>query len=73
MEFIPVTHGSEYWDKVEEYKQKLNYVVIEQAVADAWEAERRGEINTELDEIISYVKTPEGQKYMVKLAAEDGR
>ena len=73
MEFIPVTRGSEYWDKVEEYKQKLNYVVIEQAVADAWEADRRGEINAELNEIINYVKTPEGQKYMVKLGVEDGR
>jgi hypothetical protein len=73
MEFIPVTRGSEYWDKVEEYKQKLNYVVIEQDVADAWEADRRGEINAELNEIINYVKTPEGQKYMVKLGVEDGR
>ena len=73
MEFIPVTRGSEYWDMVEEYKQKLNFVAIEQAVADAWEAERRGEINAELDQIMTYVKTPEGQQYMVKLEAEDGR
>jgi hypothetical protein len=73
MAFIPVTRGSEYWDKVEEYKQKLNFVVIEQAVADAWEADRRGEINAELDQIITYVKTPEGQKYMNKLNAADGR
>jgi len=73
MAFIPVTRGSEYWDKVEEYKQKLNYVVIEQSVADEWEAERRGEINTELNEIISFVKTAEGQEFMVKLGGEDGR
>ena len=73
MEFIPVTRGSEYWDLVEEYKQKLNFVVIEQSVADAWEAERRGEINAELSQILGYVNTPEGQKYMVKLRPEDGR
>lgn len=73
MAFIPVTRGSEWWDTVEAYKQKLNYVVIEQSVADAWEAERRGEINAELNQILSYVKTPEGQKYLSKLHADDGR
>ena len=73
MAFIPVTRGSEYWDKVELYKRKLNYVVLKKEVAEQWEAKRKGDINTELNEIISYIKTPEGQKYVVKLNKEDGR
>jgi len=73
MAFIPVTRGSEYWDQVELYKQKLNYIVLEKEVAEQWEAKRKDEINTELNEIISYINTPEGQKYVVKLNKEDGR
>lgn len=73
MAFVPVTRGSEYWDTVEVYKQKLNFVTIDQAVAAEWEGKRRGEINTELNEIISYLKTPEGEKYVVRLNREDGR
>jgi hypothetical protein len=73
MEFIPVTPGSEYWDKVEAYKQKLNCLKIEQAVADNWESERSTEIRAELNEIMSYIQTTEGQQYVVKLNKEDGR
>jgi len=73
IDFIPVTRGSEYWDKVDRYKQKLKYGVIQQAAANEWENESRGEIITELNEIISYAKTPEGQNRMVRLEMEDGR
>ena len=37
------------------------------------ETKRKDEINTELNEIISYIKTPEGQEFVVKLNKEDGR
>jgi hypothetical protein len=73
MAFIPVTRGSEYWDKVELYKQELSSVVLQKEVAEEWEDKRKDEINTELNEIISYINTPEGQKYVVKLNKEDGR
>lgn len=73
MEFIPVTHGSEYWNRVELYKQELSYVVPQKDVVEQWEAKRKGDINAELNEIINYIKTPEGQKYVVKLNKEDGR
>jgi len=73
MGFIPVTRGSEYWDKVELYKQELSYVVLQKEVVEQWEAKRKGKINAELNEIINYIKTPEGQKYVVKLNKEDGR
>jgi hypothetical protein len=49
------------------------YVVLKKEVAEQWEAKRKNDINTELNEIISYLKTPEGQKYVVKLNREDGR
>jgi hypothetical protein len=74
IQFIPVIRGSEYWDKVDRYKQKLKYEVIQQAAANDWESESRGEIITELNEIISYAKTTEGQNRMVvRLEMEDGR
>lgn len=73
MGFIPVTRGSEYWDKVELYKQELSYMVSQKEVVEQWEAKRKGKINAELNEIINYIKTPEGQKYVVKLNKEDGR
>jgi len=73
MEFIPVTQGSEFWDQVELYKQKLSYVELQKEVAEKWEGKRKDEINAELDEIINYIKTPEGQNYVVKLNKEDGR
>lgn len=73
MAFIPVTRSSEYWDKVELYKQKLNFVVLQKEVAEEWENKRKGAITTELNEIISYMKTPDGQQYVVKLNKEDGR
>ena len=73
MAFIPVTRSSEYWDKVELYKQKLNFVVLQKEVAEEWENKRKGAITTELNEIISYMKTPDGQQYVVKINKEDGR
>ena len=62
-----------YWDKIELYKQELSYVVPQKDVVEQWEAKRKGDINAELNEIINYIKTPEGQKYVVKLNKEDGR
>jgi hypothetical protein len=73
MAFIPVTRYSEFWDKVELYKTDLNFVVPEEQKLAEWKAEREPKIQKELDEIMSYLKTPEGQKYIVELNKEDGR
>jgi hypothetical protein len=66
-----VRRGSKYWDKVGRYKQKLRYEVIQQTAANDWESESRGEIITELNEIISNAKTR--QYGMARLEKEDGR
>lgn len=73
MAFIPVTRGSGYWNKVEVYKKELNFIVPEQKEIDKWEAKRTTKIQQELNEIMSYLKTPEGKKYIVYLNKEDGR
>ncbi len=73
MGFIPVTRGSEFWDQVETYKNSLNFTTTNDAVVAEWEVKRRDEIRKEIDEIKSYLRTPEGQNYIVKLNGEDGR
>jgi len=73
MAFIPVTQSSEFWDKVELYKKELNFIVPEEEKIAEWKAEREAKIQRELNEIIGYLKTPEGKKYIVKLNKEDGR
>lgn len=73
MGFIPVTRGSEYWDKVEEYKKELNFVEPEKEVIAKWESKKKDKIQKEISEIISYIQTPEGKKYVLPLNKEDGR
>jgi len=73
MAFIPVTRASEFWDNVELYKNELTFIVPEEEKIAEWKAEREPKIQQELNEIISYLKTPEGKQYIVKLNKEDGR
>ena len=73
MAFIPVTRDSEYWDQVELYKKKLNSIVPNEEEIGKWTAEREEEIRKEINEINDYIKTPEGQKYIVYIRKEDGR
>ena len=73
MGFIPVTRGSEFWDKVEEYKKELNFVEPEKEVIAKWESKKKDKIQKEISEIISYIQTPEGKKYVLPLNKEDGR
>jgi hypothetical protein len=73
MAFIPVTKSSEFWDKVEAYKRELNFIAPEEEKIAEWKAEREAKIQRELNEIIGYLKTPEGKNYIVKLNKEDGR
>jgi hypothetical protein len=69
MAFIPVTRGSEFWDKVGQYKAELNFIMPKQDEVAKWEDTKRSEVQ----EIISYLETPEGRKYVVPLGREDGR
>ena len=73
MTFIPVTRGSELWDKVEQYKKELNFVEPEEKVIAEWESKRKAATQKEITEIISYIQTPEGKKYVLPLNKEDGR
>ena len=73
MGFIPVTRGSVFWEQVEQYKKSLHFTVPNKQIIEQWTAERKTKIDKEIDEIISYLKTPEGKKYLVYLNKEDGR
>lgn len=73
MGFIPVTRGSEFWDKVEQYKKELNFVEPEEKVIAEWESKRKADTQKEITEILSYIQTPEGKKYVLPLNKEDGR
>ena len=69
MAFIPVTMESEFWNSVETYKQNLNFIEANSEMIVKWEAKEK----TEAQQIINYLNSPEGQKYVVKLNMEDGR
>lgn len=73
MAFIPVTRRSEHWNKVHEYRQDLNYISPKREVLAEWVAERRAEVEKEISEIIGYLQTPEGKRYVVTLSKQDGR
>ena len=69
MAFIPVTKGSEYWNTVETYKTELNYIEAKKDMLMRWENQRRGDVQ----EIIAFLNTAEGQQYIVNLNNQDGR
>ena len=69
MAFIPVTRGSEFWDTVETYKQNLKFIEANKEMTATWEAKEKAETQ----QIMNYLNSPEGQKYVVKLNMEDGR
>lgn len=73
MSFVPVTRGSEFWEKVEAYKRDLNFIVPEKGEIDEWVAKREAKVKATIAETISYIGTPEGKKYVSTLSREDGR
>ena len=73
MSFVPVTRGSEFWDRVEEYKRDLNFVAPVEGEIDKWVAKREKKVQEKIAEIISYLDTPEGKEYVSTLSKEDGR
>ena len=69
MAFIPVTRGSQFWDQVEVYKENLNFIASKKEETAKWGDKKRAEVQ----EIISFLDTPEGKKYIAALSREDGR
>jgi len=69
MGFIPVTRGSAFWDKVKQYEGELNFIAPKQEELAKWEAQKKGKTQ----EVISYLETPEGMKYVLPLNRQDGR
>ena len=73
MAFIPVTRESEFWNQVDSYKKELHFIVPEKEVLAQWESAKKVRIQKELNEVISYLNTPEGKQYIVYIYKNDGR
>jgi len=69
MAFVPVTLGSEFWDKVEIYKKELNFIAPKEEEVAKWEAKKKAKTQ----QIISFLETAKGRRYVVPLSKEDGR
>lgn len=69
MAFIPVTQDSEFWNEVDTYKQSLNFIEAKEEMLATWEKREK----VKVQEIINYLNTPEGKKYVVKLGIDAGR
>ncbi len=52
---------------------KKQEVEPEEKVIAEWESKRKAATQKEITEIISYIQTPEGKKYVLPLNKEDGR
>jgi hypothetical protein len=69
MDFSPVTRGSELWNKVEEYKNSLNFVAATEQERTRWEAGKK----QEAQKWVSFFSEGEGKPQVLKLSKEDGR
>ena len=52
---------------------KKQEVEPEEKVIAEWESKRKAATQKEITEIINYIQTPEGKKYVLPLNKEDGR
>ena len=69
MAFIPVTRDSKHWNTVETYQTKLNYIAANEDMLMQWEGQKKAEAL----EVLAFLNSAEGQKYIEKLNREDGR
>jgi hypothetical protein len=67
---IPVTQGSEYWDKVDALKQELEFIVPVAERVQTWDAAKKAEVAGLVD---FFEKDPEREKYITRLTPADGR
>lgn len=69
MGFTPVTKGSELWGKVDLYKQQLHYITLDEAQAATYEASKKAEARTYVD---NFTKG-DWQSQVLTLSKDDGR
>ena len=67
--FTPVTRGSALWDTVENYKQSLHFLALNEAEAASWQEAKRDESRA----IMDYFTKGEGRASLLYLHKEDGR
>jgi len=68
--FLPITRGSEYWDKVKEYEADLVRLQPDTAAIKEWEAENKQKIK---ELVANYETTFKTSEVWPKLNREDGR
>jgi hypothetical protein len=69
MAFVPVTRGSEYWNTIDSYRTKLHYVEAKQDMLMQWEIQKKAKTL----EVLAFLNSPEGKKYIMRLNRSDGR
>ena len=67
---IPVTPGSECWDKVDTLKQSFEFLVRVAEQIQAWDAEKKAEA---AGVVAFFEKDPKREKYITRLTPADGR
>ena len=67
---IPVTKGSERWDKAEMMRGELEYVVPVEEEVRAWDASKKQEALALVD---FFEKNPDREKYTGHIVPEDGK
>lgn len=68
--FLPITRGSEYWDKVKEYEADLVKLQPDTAAIKEWEDENKQKIK---ELVTNYETTFKTSEVWPKLNREDGR
>jgi hypothetical protein len=69
MAFVPVTRSSEHWNTVESYRAKLTYVESKDDMLRQWESQKKAKTL----EVLAFLNSAEGQKYIMRLNRSDGR
>ena len=73
MGIVPVKQGTEWWDKVEQYKTTLVHNEPDPVALQAWVDKNREKMEATLTKSYTFLDTPEGQKYVMHMGPEDGR
>ena len=69
MAFIPVTRGSKFWGAVENYRTDLKYIEAKPGMLMEWETKYKAKAQ----DVLSFLNSAEGQKYISRLNKSDGR
>ncbi len=70
LEMVPVSRGSQFWDKVDGMKRELEFIVPVKEETSRWEGVQKAKANM----LVNYFTTdPASEKYMTQMRLEDGR